>query len=172
MNLDALTKEQCQKVREWRNRDISMYRTPYFLTKEMQDSFYDSVVCDRNSSCRFWAIIDGGMHKVFVGMVGLVNISWENRSAEISLVIDPSLQKQGYGEGGLMLLLHEAFKNMNLDNVYGECYWCSPNLGFWQFMCEKYRAETSVLPLRKFSNGEYHNSLYFNFNRKDYYDNI
>lgn len=172
MYLSALTKEQCEKVRQWRNKDIAMYRTPFYLTKEMQEDFFEKVVCDRRSTNRFFAIMDTSWQEVFVGMCGFVNISWENRSAEISLVIDPQLHKQGRGEDSLLLLLHEAFKNMNLENVYGECYWCSPALGFWQHICEKYGAEHVLLPTRKYWNGEYHNSLYFNFNRTAYYDNI
>jgi RimJ/RimL family protein N-acetyltransferase len=172
MYLTALTENQCERVRQWRNQDISMYRTPFYLTTEMQSDFYNNVVCNRNSEHRYYAVFiecDGSLSIkgdfVFIGMIGLINISLENRNAEISIVLDPELRGKGYGKKALQLLLDEGFNKINLDNIYGECYECNPAIGFWQKMIEDYNCRMSHLFSRKFYNGIYYDSIYFNFNR-------
>lgn len=180
MRLDVITKDQCETIRQWRNKDIVPYRTPYMLTREMQENFYNNVICDRNADSRFFALIDEidskdsdstwdkitDSYECFIGMVGLVDISLENRSAEISLVIDPELRNNGYGERGVELILDHAFNHMNLDHVYGECYHCNPNLNFWLKICDKRSVEIYKLPARKFYKNDYYGSIYFNFSRE------
>jgi RimJ/RimL family protein N-acetyltransferase len=179
MYLTALTENMVEQVRQWRNQDISMYRTPFYLTTEMQSDFYKQVVCNRQSEHRYYAVFiecDGSLSIkgdfVFIGMIGLINISLENRNAEISIVLDPELRGKGYGKKVFQLLLDEGFNKVNLDNIYGECYWCSPALDFWRKVCEDYKVKLQVLPQRKFYNGKYFDSIYFNFNKEILNDNI
>ena len=162
MYLTDVNLEDIEKIRIWRNKDLSMYRTSYFLTKEMQEDFFYSVINERNSNNRFYSIID---EDKFIGMVGLVGISLENRNAEISIVIDPLQRGMGLGKKALKLLLDMGFNKVNLENIFGECYWCSPALDFWRKTCEDYKVKLQVLPARKFYNGKYFDSIYFNFNR-------
>ena len=58
MILDALTREDVQKVREWRNADLTPWRTTYLLTAGMQEDFYRKYVDSRNSPHRYLAIKD------------------------------------------------------------------------------------------------------------------
>ena len=161
MELTVLTKDQCEIVRQWRNDDISGYRTSFLLTKEMQEDFYKNVVCNRNSDCRFWGVINN----IFIGMVGLVDISFENRNAEISIIIDSGYRRNGQGSQALKLLLDKGFNELNLDNIYGECYTNNDAEKFWIKQCELLKAEFMYLPKRKYWNGKYYDSLYFNFGR-------
>jgi RimJ/RimL family protein N-acetyltransferase len=164
MRLDALTRDNVEQVRKWRNMDLTPYRTPYHFTEEMQSKFYDDVVCNRNAPHRYFAVMDG---MEFVGMVGLVDINLENRCAEISIVIDPDRRKQGVGSEALRLLLEHGFDSMNLDNIYGECYQCSPSYGFWQRIIADSYAIHAYLPNRKYHDGQYYDSVYFNFTRSN-----
>ena len=162
MYLTVLTKDQCEQIRQWRNQNISRYRTSFLLTKEMQEDFYKDVICNKNSKHRYWAIIEFQ----FLGIVGLTDISLENRNAEISLVINPEERKQNYGEQALELIFEEGFNKINLDNIYGECYYCNEAIKFWEKMILKYDAIEANLQNRKYWNGQYYNSLYFNFNKE------
>lgn len=162
-----MTRENAEQVRKWRNLDIDMYRTPFMLTEEMQSDFYDDVICDRHAPHRFWAVI---VDDIFSGMVGLVNISLENRSAELSVVIDPEVRGQGCGRRAMALLLDEGFYRLNLDNIYGECYKCSPAMGFWLRLCEERGVKMYDLPRRKYVSGIYWDSIYFNFTRTNMED--
>ena len=102
-------------------------------------------------------------------MGGFTNIQWQNRLAEISLIVDPEKRDKGYGEKAVELLLDQAFKQLNLKTVFGECYGCNEAAcGFWQSLTAKYKGFTTALPNRKYWNGEYHNSLYFSIDRDDF----
>ena len=175
MRLEALTRNNCELVRQWRNLDITAYRTPYMMTEEMQSSFYDDVICNRNSDSRYFAVIDEAVNKgseqEFVAMVGLVTISPENRSAELSIVVRPEHRLKGIGTKALKLLLQHGFMSMNLEHIYGECYECSPSFSWWIKIIKADKFMTySTLPCRKFHNGMYHNSIYFDFNRGAIYN--
>lgn len=188
MKLTTLTREQCQQVRIWRNDEPQFLRTPYLLTKEMQDEFYDEVVCNRDSKHRYFGIMDDikysaveaadnrkcgiypedGLYPEFIGMVGLTNIEWENGTAEISLIINPEYRRQGKGKEAVKLLLDEAFKQLRLYSVYGEVYKCG-NVDFWKHIIQEY-GPTWVehytwvqLADRKYYNGKHWDSIWFSF---------
>lgn len=168
MYLDSLTIEDCEMIRQWRNKDISHLRTPFFLTKEMQIEFYNNVICNRESNCRFWALRKKeGIHAGFLGMIGLVNISNENRSGEISIILHQIVRGKGYGKTAIDLLLKEGFNSLNLENIFGECYENSEYVGFWEKYCKAKKVEVYPLPRRKYYNGQYYDSIYFNFTKED-----
>ena len=158
--LRVLTLEDCLRAALWRNEGLAGLRTPYPLTAEMQEEFYREVVCDRSARSRFWAVDCGG---ILVGMVGLVNIEWENGLAEVSLIIDPHARKKGHGKAALELVLEEAFDRMGLVTVWGECYECNPAIDFWHRECERRGAITARLPRRKRWAGRLWDALHFSF---------
>lgn len=208
MKLEPLTLDQCQKVRIWRNECLETLRTPYPLTESQQEAFYRDVVCDRNSPHRYFAIvrevskedyIKSGRKDIkwediidfaFIGMGGIANIDWINRIGEISLIIDPERrgkfrgegrgEDKGEGEKAADLLLDQAFNYLNLQTVYGECYWCNEAAkSFWRKISNKYFCRETYnigdmvtncvnLPNRKFWKGRYYNSLYFSIDKDDF----
>lgn len=178
MELRALSQEDCEKVRKWRNQDLSALRTPFLLTKEMQADFYRERVSNRNSTDRFWGIWEPGpkpvsLHVVsgdaFLGMGGITGIQWENSIGEISLMLDPEYLGKGHGKIVVELLLHEAFRHLNLKTVFGECYACNPAFGFWKKLANKQKNVCWViLPNRKYRNGQYLDAAYFSFDRDNY----
>lgn len=160
--LRALSLEDALQVVAWRNRHPEALRTPFPLTAEMQAAWYREVVCDRSARARFWAVDGGG---TLVGMIGLVDIQWENGLAEISLMIDPALRRRGHGKAALDLVLEEAFDRMGLLTVWGECYECNPAIAFWQRECARRGAIIARLPRRKRWAGRLWDALHFSFAR-------
>jgi RimJ/RimL family protein N-acetyltransferase len=174
MKLEPLTLEQCEQVRIWRNAEMECWRTPFMLTREMQEDFYKRC-CDRNSPHRYWAINCTGnddlisrMGDKFIGMGGITYIQWENRIGEITLIIDPAQRKDGLGEQAVDLLLDQAFNYLNLQTVFGECYTCNEAWGFWIATVDKYMGYRTNLPRRKYYNSKYWDSLYFSINKDDF----
>lgn len=171
MKLTNVEKKDAEKIRTWRNEGLEALRTPFLLTKEMQEDFYNNVISNRNSNNRFWAVREDAAQWSFIGMIGLVNIEWENSIGEISMLIDPSERNKGVGEQVIDMLFNQGFNFLNLSNIYGECYKCNPALTFWEKICKKYNGYMTMLPSRKYYNGEYYDSMYFNINCLDYLSN-
>jgi len=191
MKFKVLSKDNCEQVRTWRNEALETLRTPFPLTKEQQEKFYNDIVCNRNASARYWGIWESAECNVkyntcqamsetdcfdmeisgtdkFIGMCGLENIEWENSRAEISLIINPKYRGKGYGIEAVDRLLHKGFNETGLRQIYGEVYDCNPAKEFWQNIIKKYNGYQVKHKCIKFWNGEYWNSLYFSFEWKDY----
>lgn len=171
MILDVLTRGECEQVRIWRNKCLQTLRTPYPVTKEMQEDFYRDVVCNRKSPHRYYALREKGQFPKLndlVGMGGMTNIEWENSQAEISLLVNPDWQRRGYGKQAVPLLLDQAFNHLNLDLVYGECYACNPAWKFWTKVAEEYQVHISWLGKGKFWKGTRHDTMYFDVARDDF----
>jgi len=172
--LRAPIPENMSLVNNWRaTSDVRLgLRTPYMLTHEMQQQFYESVICDRNAAHRYWSVYEdhGGSMKAFVG---LTDISWENGHAEISLLVDPLASGKGVGREAVRLVLEEAFERMRLVTVFGECYEHNPAWAFWKRMLERFTEcadeSRALVPGRKMWGGELHGGWIFWFTAHDFY---
>jgi RimJ/RimL family protein N-acetyltransferase len=166
MNFRTLRKSDMETIIGWRSTCPETLRTTKELTLENQLDFYENVISNRNSNARWWGIEVGN---TLIGYCALENISWENRNAEISLLIDPKYQGKGYGLEATYMLLQKGFDFLNLDNIWGETYKC----GAWQFwdkVVYYYKGYKTYLPQKKFWQGKYYDSMYFNISKENFYD--
>lgn len=170
--LDALTHEDCEAARLWRNElhDAGMLRTTRRLTDEEQSDFFYKVVANPSSRHRYLAVrLVDGLGPSFVAMVGLTDISPENGTAEISLIVSPENRRHGIGRSAVSLILREAFDRMRLAAVYGEVYRCNTvGVEFWARICGEYGGSRVTLPCRKFWNGVHYDSTYFTVTAKKF----
>ncbi len=170
MIFKVLSIPDLEEVRVWRNDIMASLRTPFLLTEEMQQEFYVNVVCNRSSNARYWGIWiegdpDNQTEETFIGLTGIENIQWENRIGEIALIISPDSYGMGYGTEAVKMLLDQGFNYLNLNNIFGECYLCSPAIEFWINLVDKWEGYKTMLPNRKYFEGKYHDGLYFNFSK-------
>ena len=171
MRLQVMSTPDADLLGAWRNIDISGLRTPHLLTSTQQLHWYTEGVCNPRSGMRYWKIIgaDGDGLDCIVGFGGLCGIQWENRIAEISLIIEP--QSRGLGKGGeaVKLILSAGFNQLNLKTIYGECYYNNDDaVEFWGKITMKYNGTVAELPNRKYWGGKYYNSLYFSIDADEY----
>jgi len=160
------TIELFELAREWRNKCLETLRTPFILTKEMQEEYANKVLKNRHLNCRWWGFAENS-DIYYVGLGGIENISWENRNGEISLIINPYFRRKGYGTKAVELILDQAFNYLNLENIYGEVYHINENsFSFWMKIVQIYNGYATLLPYRKYWNGKYYDSHYFNINKK------
>jgi RimJ/RimL family protein N-acetyltransferase len=158
--LRALDVGDMEHIRLWRNESLDTLRTPFPLTKEQQEDWYRSEVCDRRSRSRFFAIEDGS--NILVGYGGIENIQWENSIGEISLLISPRYRGKSMGTLAASEILREAFWGMNLHTVYAECYSNNKAVGFWRrIFVRDWGGSETILPNRKYCQGQYFDSHYF-----------
>jgi RimJ/RimL family protein N-acetyltransferase len=158
LKLDTVEWHDTEKLTDWRKANPEGARTPYMLSYEQEDKWYRDVVCDRNSPHRYWAVRE---NDVLVGLTGITNIEHENRRGEVALLIDPEKRGRGFGREALWLALGQAFDNMDLEQVYGECYKCNGSLAFWANLAFKHGWEVRVLPSTKRWGGKRWDSLWF-----------
>jgi len=163
MQLRVLSYQDCEQARIWRNDNMSMNRTPYLLTPEMQGKFYHEQVCNRNANARYWGI---WKDEVFIGMGEISNIQWENRLGEIGLLMHP--EHIGDSTLAIEMILEQGFNHLNLENVFGESYLCNPRLSIWEMVSKRFNANSCYLPCRKFWEGKYYDSIHFTINKGDW----
>lgn len=155
--------EDLYKVAEWRNTCIEGLRTPGVTTNEMQDRFFKKL--QESDNMKYFSIYT---QNGCIGLVGLTDIHQDNKNAEISLIIDPKHQGKGHGKEAVKQILEYAFDELELENVYGECYYCNPNIKFWIKIVYRYDADSCKIPNRKKWQGFYYNSLYFSISKEDF----
>jgi hypothetical protein len=102
------------------------------------------------------------------GMGGLTYIEWENARAELSLVLKPGHGTVEMWIRAVSLLLDEAFGTLGLETVDGERYLCADTDGI-RACIEHFSASTGRLRNRKRWDGMLYDSLYFAFEREEYY---
>lgn len=166
-HLRPLSAQDCERVRLWRLGCRESLRTPYMLTTSQQADFYQEVVSDRRAEARYFGVHPDGVESL-VAMVGLAPISWENGLAQISLIVDAEETGQGIGEAAVGLILEEGFDRLRLATIFGECYECSPALGFWEKVVLGYGAELVWLPRRKFWAGQFWRALIFTISAEEW----
>jgi RimJ/RimL family protein N-acetyltransferase len=153
------------RIAGWRKVNPEGARTPFMLNGEQQDEWFAKVVCDRHSPHRYWSVWDDQDH---IGLTGITNMEHENRRGEIALLVDPEKRGRGYGKQALWLALWQAFDNMDLEQVYGEAYYCNKYLKFWQDIIVKYNLEYRELPSTKRWAGTRWDSLWFAIAQRDW----
>lgn len=166
MEIGPLSLEDMETIIDWRHHTMESLRTPIYLTKEMQEQYYENVICDRHSTTRYFKFAEGGQ---FIAMGGIENIQFENHLGEISLLINPDLRKKGNGTKCVDLILDRAFNYIGLKYVWGECYECNPvGVSFWKKMCKKYNAFSTNTTCRKYYQGKQWDSLWFCIEKSKY----
>jgi RimJ/RimL family protein N-acetyltransferase len=167
-----LTESDMETIRVWRHCFMETLRTPYMLTQEQQNDYYQTVICNRDSKTRYWAFYAEipefdeedlyGRKGTLIGYGGIEAIEWENRRGEISVLIGPEFHGKGFGRQAVEQILAEAFGGLNLETVHGECYY-SGAVDFWTKILEDKKAYFTRLPKTKYYRGKYWDSLYFTF---------
>lgn len=146
----------------WRNDDRVRYnlRDVFDNTISGQEDWIKHVTKDK--TCIYYFIWDAIENKA-VGYCGLDKIHIANRTAEISLLVDPDRHGRGIGKEAVNKLLWVAFKRFNLNLVYAETYF---NSEFWEKVGFTKEAE---LRDRKYYDNKYHNSTILSITQEEYY---
>jgi len=141
--LQAVLPEDIEKIRQWRNDQMTILRQSKSISKKEQITYYEKHVWPemiKNYPDKILLSIryDGKL----LGYGGLVNISWETFNGEISFLLDTEIAntKKDYNELFPLFLLNIkniAFHDLSLTRIYGELYSIRPkyvevfeNLGF------------------------------------------
>lgn len=110
------------KIMQWRNEQIYHLRQARQLTPEMQEEYYRNTVKDLFNETRPKQLLFSFLKdQTCIGYGGLVHINWVDRNAEISFIMDTSLEKEGFHENWsqfLALIEEIAFKELAFHKIY------------------------------------------------------
>jgi RimJ/RimL family protein N-acetyltransferase len=119
-------------VMRWRNEQIYHLRQKELLTEEQQDKYFKEVVRslfdEEYPSQILFSYLDG---EKCIGYGGLVHIDWQSKNAEISFIMDTTLESKYFNlhwKNYLTLLYKYAFEELNLHKIYTYAFDIRPYL--------------------------------------------
>ena len=123
-----------EPIRVWRNEQITILRQKKPLTQPEQAAYYSTVVAklfeiEQPNQLLFSFLLNN----VLIGYGGLVHISWEDKNAEISFLLETkrnensNLFKHEWGIY-LQMLKEIAFEQLHFQKIYTYAYDIRPHL--------------------------------------------
>lgn len=120
------------EIMKWRNEQIYHLRQDKPLTKEEQDGYFNTVVKaifdeERPNQLLFSYMVDNKC----IGYGGLVHINWVDKNAEISFIMETSLEKeffQFHWTKYLKLIEELAFQELSFHKIFVFAFDLRPHL--------------------------------------------
>ncbi|MCF6515314.1 GNAT family N-acetyltransferase [Lactobacillus sp. S2-2] len=153
MKLRVLEKEDLPELYEIFNQKSSMdywFEEPMMSYRNLED-FYEKQ--DKDLATRLFVIDQDGE---FAGLVGLIDIDYRHRHAEIEIVLSDEFSGQGLAQRAFEACSNYGFKTLNLHRIY--LYVDAENKPAIHIY-EKYGFEIEgTLKEQYYVNGDYHNA--------------
>jgi len=121
--LSVLMREDIPKLWKWYNdrrvrRHLLQPHEVFFYEDELE--WYETIRRNKVREKVFAIVTREQGH--LVGLVGLHNIDFQSRNAEIGYFLGPEYWRKGYGTEAVALALSYAFEWLNLRKVYASVY--------------------------------------------------
>lgn len=120
------------KIMQWRNEQIYHLRQAKPLTEEDQNYYFANVVAKLFERYQpnqiLFSFLENGK---CIGYGGLVHINWIDKNAEISFIMQTSLERERFAEFWkvyLVLLEQVAFKELKLHKIFTYAFDIRPHL--------------------------------------------
>lgn len=124
--------EDRYKIMRWRNEQMYHLRQSELLTKEKQDIYFKSIIDNSFRQERpeqiLFSYLEG---EECIGYGGLVHINWLDKNAEISFIMDTSLEIEGFSNNWISflgLIEQVAFQELKLYKIFTYAYDLRPHL--------------------------------------------
>jgi UDP-4-amino-4,6-dideoxy-N-acetyl-beta-L-altrosamine N-acetyltransferase len=121
VNLRPVSRNDLALIRDWRNSsEIRDNSFQYFLLNmEDQKKWFDRIT-KPDSSRSMFVIVDKKMHPV--GVCGLIDLDFKNKSGEIAIMMDEKNRKKNFGSESLKLLIKYGFEKLKLHRIVAEVF--------------------------------------------------
>jgi RimJ/RimL family protein N-acetyltransferase len=123
VRLRALEKTDIDEILKWINDPevISNLILRYPVSKYQEEKWIEKILEGTDERNKHFVIET--KEGVYLGGIGLHNINWNDRNAEVGIVIGKKeYWNKGYGTDAMMTILDFAFNRMNLYRVYLRVY--------------------------------------------------
>ncbi len=121
-----LRSEDRYRIMRWRNEQMYHLRQNKLLTEKDQDKYFDEVIAkefgQENPAQLLFSFLK---HDECIGYGGLVHINYVERNAEISFIMDTSLETEFFEENWLAylaLIERTAFSDIKLHKIFTYAY--------------------------------------------------
>ena len=152
---------------DWLNDlDVTKYQNKgiFYNTREKQREYCNKMANSENDV--LFAIIDKETD-THIGCVGLHNIDWVHRSANLGIIIgEKRFWDRGYGKKAWNMITYHGLFVLNLHRIYADVM--VENVA--SIICAEYsgfRREGVVLD-KYFKNGEYHDAVMLSVLKKEF----
>lgn len=155
-----------ENIASWRNSTLYTLRATCPTSTEQ----YDWIEFLDNETEKYYFIAKDNTEpqKNIIGYCGLDKISNTNKTAEISLLINPYKQGNGYGSEAVRKLLEISFEGLGLNCIFAECY---TTINTWEFWKKCGFKKEGHLRVRKFWQGKYYDSIIGSILRSEWQQN-
>lgn len=130
--IEPIRDEDMYAIMAFRNEQLFHLRQPEPLTKEQQERYFGTVVKALFEAEKPNQLLFSFFHNdAFVGYGGVVHINWIDRHAEISFVMDTSLESthfESYWQAFLALIEQVAFEELKFHKLFTYAYNLRPHL--------------------------------------------
>lgn len=126
--LVSIRQKDMEKIRQWRNAQMSILRQSVKLLPGEQELYFKNVIkpsfTNKETKQLLFSIIKNSQ---LIGYGGLVNISWKNKRAEMSFLLDDQRAKNKilYKEdmiNFIYLIKKVIFEEMKFNRMYTETF--------------------------------------------------
>lgn len=131
-SLVPIRMEDRMDIMKWRNEQLYHLRQQKLLTAEDQEYYFNHIVAKLFDQEQPNQILFSFLeNEVCIGYGGLVHLNWIDKNAEISFIMDTSLEKERFHEiwsAYLGLINQVAFQDLNLNKIYTYAFDLRPHL--------------------------------------------
>ena len=164
--------DHIEKIRFWRNEQMDILRQSEPISKSQQHLYFENNVWSELGKLNpkqilFSFLLDSKL----IGYGGLVNLSWTDKKAEMSYLIDSTIDKNNsyydiHMSSFIKLIQNIFFYELNFNKLYTETY------DFRKFhikvLCKNGFKQEGYLKEHIFLNNQYYGSILHSILKKDY----
>jgi len=125
-SIENLKKSEIEQIRKWRNSSIRYLRQNDKITKKEQTLYFKKNVHEQTKLKKPKQILFGfKKDDILIGYGGLVHISWANKNAELSFLLNPKFNGKTYKiffNKYIDLVINLSFNRCRLKKIYTQTY--------------------------------------------------
>ncbi len=128
ISLRSIKKNDIELIRSWRNKQTKILRQKEIISKKTQEEYFRNYVWSTmHSSNPKQILLSIRKDKQTIGYGGFVNISWDDKRAEISFLVSDQIADKKFLYKTIFtefiyLIQNIAFNDLNFNRIYTETY--------------------------------------------------